>query len=85
MIRDAMIPSDAALCADVGADAPVVSSHGGRQLGCSPPMILVLWQILAVASSPPDILFDGDAPRRPDFGLTFYLGLVPLDEHAGLF
>lgn len=45
-----MCPEDAALAVQHGADAIIVSNHGGRQLDGSPPTLAVIEQIARVVN-----------------------------------
>jgi L-lactate dehydrogenase (cytochrome) len=50
---------DARLAVDLGADAIVVSNHGGRQLDSAPSTISVLPQIARAVGDRIEVLFDG--------------------------
>jgi len=52
-------PADAKIAADVGADALVVSNHGGRQLDGAPATITVLPDIVEAVGDRIEVLFDG--------------------------
>lgn len=59
ILKGIMHPDDARLAADLGADAIVVSNHGGRQLDGSPSSISVLPGIVEAAGGRLEVLFDG--------------------------
>ncbi|HEX9171915.1 MAG TPA: alpha-hydroxy acid oxidase, partial [Telluria sp.] len=59
ILKGIMHPDDARLAADLGADAIVVSNHGGRQLDGSPSSISVLPGIAEAAGGRIEVLFDG--------------------------
>lgn len=54
-----MHPDDARLAVDVGADAIIVSNHGGRQLDGAPSSISVLPAIADAVQDRIEVLFDG--------------------------
>ncbi len=59
-------PEDARLALATGADAIVVSNHGGRQLDGAPSSISVLPEIAAVAAGRYEVLFDGGVQSGQD-------------------
>ncbi|WP_158813712.1 alpha-hydroxy acid oxidase [Methylocapsa sp. S129] len=63
IIKGVMNARDAERCADIGADAIVVSNHGGRQLDGARSTISVLPEIVAAAGRRTDVLFDGGVRR----------------------
>jgi L-lactate dehydrogenase (cytochrome) len=54
-----MIPEDATIAADTGADALVISNHGGRQLDGAPSTIAALPAIVEAVGAKIELLIDG--------------------------
>jgi isopentenyl diphosphate isomerase/L-lactate dehydrogenase-like FMN-dependent dehydrogenase len=63
VIKGILNVADAQRCVDVGADALVVSNHGGRQLDGAPSTISVLPEVVAVVGRQLDVLFDSGVRR----------------------
>jgi L-lactate dehydrogenase (cytochrome) len=59
ILKGIMHPDDARQAIEVGADAIIVSNHGGRQLDGSPSSISVLPGIADAAGGRIEVLFDG--------------------------
>lgn len=59
VLKGIMHPDDARQAIDIGADAIVVSNHGGRQLDGSPSSISVLPEIAEAVRGRIEVLFDG--------------------------
>jgi L-lactate dehydrogenase (cytochrome) len=59
VVKGILDAEDARRAADVGADAVVVSNHGGRQLDSAPSTISVLPQVAAALQGRCEVLFDG--------------------------
>ena len=59
IIKGIMTPEDACLARDHGADAIIVSNHGGRQLDGAPSSIEVLPAIKAAVGDRLEVLMDG--------------------------
>jgi L-lactate dehydrogenase (cytochrome) len=59
ILKGIMHPDDARLAVDLGADAIIVSNHGGRQLDGAPSSISVLPIIADAADGRIEVLFDG--------------------------
>ena len=59
IIKGIMTPEDACLARDHGADAIIVSNHGGRQLDGAPASIEVLPAIKAAVDDRLEVLMDG--------------------------
>ncbi|MFS0757687.1 alpha-hydroxy acid oxidase [Noviherbaspirillum sp. 1P10PC] len=59
ILKGIMHPDDARLAVDVGADAIIVSNHGGRQLDGAPSSISVLPAIADAVQDRIEVLFDG--------------------------
>jgi len=65
---------DARRAIDEGADAIVVSNHGGRQLDGVPPTLRVLPEVMAAVGSRIDVLMDGGIRRGSDIVKAMCLG-----------
>jgi L-lactate dehydrogenase (cytochrome) len=65
---------DAKIAAASGADAIVVSNHGGRQLDGAPASIAVLPDIVAAAGDRTEVLFDGGIRSGQDVMKALALG-----------
>jgi L-lactate dehydrogenase (cytochrome) len=74
VIKGILDPADARLAAEVGADAIVVSNHGGRQLDGAPSTISVLPKIANVAAGRIEVLFDGGIRSGQDVLKALALG-----------
>lgn len=59
VLKGIMGVDDAKLAVDLGADAIVVSNHGGRQLDSAPSTISVLPEIARAVGDRVEVLFDG--------------------------
>lgn len=59
ILKGIMHVQDARQAADIGADAIVVSNHGGRQLDTAPSSISVLPQIAEAVGDQIEVFFDG--------------------------
>ena len=59
VIKGILEPEDACQAVDLGADAIVVSNHGGRQLDGAPSTISALPRIVAAVRGRCEVLFDG--------------------------
>jgi L-lactate dehydrogenase (cytochrome) len=59
ILKGIMHPDDARQAVDVGADAIIVSNHGGRQLDSAPSSISVLPEIADAVRDRVEVLFDG--------------------------
>jgi isopentenyl diphosphate isomerase/L-lactate dehydrogenase-like FMN-dependent dehydrogenase len=73
IVKGILSPLDAQLCARHGADAIVVSNHGGRQLDRGPATIDVLESIVATADGC-DVYLDGGVRRGTDVVTALALG-----------
>ena len=65
---------DARRAMDVGADALVVSNHGGRQLDGVAPTLRVLPEVLASVGDRIEVLLDGGIRRGSDIAKALCLG-----------
>ena len=59
ILKGIMRPDDARRAVDLGADAIIVSNHGGRQLDGAPSTIAVLPQIAEAVGDQIEVLWDG--------------------------
>jgi L-lactate dehydrogenase (cytochrome) len=59
VIKGILDPEDACRAVDLGADAIVVSNHGGRQLDGAPSSISALPRVVAALQGRCEVLFDG--------------------------
>jgi isopentenyl diphosphate isomerase/L-lactate dehydrogenase-like FMN-dependent dehydrogenase len=69
-----MTGEDVELCAQVGADAAIVSNHGGRHLDNTLATIEVLSEAVAVAKGKMEIYLDGGIRRGADVVKAIALG-----------
>jgi L-lactate dehydrogenase (cytochrome) len=74
VVKGIMTPEDAVLAADHGADAVVVSNHGGRQLDGLPATIEALPAVAAAVGSRLEVLIDGGIRRGSDLVKARALG-----------
>jgi L-lactate dehydrogenase (cytochrome) len=74
VLKGILDPADARLAAEVGADAIVVSNHGGRQLDGAPSTVSVLPKIANVAAGRIEVLFDGGIRSGQDVLKALALG-----------
>jgi isopentenyl diphosphate isomerase/L-lactate dehydrogenase-like FMN-dependent dehydrogenase len=73
-IKGVLAADDARRAADHGADAVIVSNHGGRQLDDTPSPISVLPHIVEAASGRLEVLLDGGIRRGADAVKALALG-----------
>ena len=66
IIKSILSAEDARACVDVGADAVIVSNHGGRQLESTPATLSVLPEIADAVGSQVEVLMDGGVRRGGD-------------------
>ena len=74
IIKGILDAEDAGLAADSGADAIVVSNHGGRQLDGAPSTILALPEVVDAVQARCEILFDGGVQSGQDVLKALALG-----------
>ena len=74
ILKGIMHPDDARLALEVGADAIVVSNHGGRQLDGAPSSISVLPEISDAVRDRIEVLFDGGIRTGADIGKALARG-----------
>lgn len=74
IIKGILDIEDARIARDVGADAIVVSNHGGRQLDGAPSSISALPKVADAVGSQLDIMFDGGIRTGSDLVRALALG-----------
>jgi len=74
ILKGVMTEEDAELAAEHGADAIVVSNHGGRQLDSAPSTLEALPSIASAAKGKIPILFDGGVRHGSDVFKALALG-----------
>jgi len=74
IIKGVQIADDARRAVDAGADAVVVSNHGGRQLDSVWPTIRVLPDVVKAAGDHIEVLLDGGIRRGSDVVKALCLG-----------
>jgi isopentenyl diphosphate isomerase/L-lactate dehydrogenase-like FMN-dependent dehydrogenase len=74
MVKGVHTADDARRAVDAGADALVVSNHGGRQLDGVAPSIRVLPEVVAAVKDQIEILVDGGIRRGGDIVKAICLG-----------
>jgi len=74
ILKGVLHPDDARRAQRIGADAIVVSNHGGRQLDCAPAPLEVLPQIAAAVGGRCRILLDGGVRTGEDVARALALG-----------
>jgi isopentenyl diphosphate isomerase/L-lactate dehydrogenase-like FMN-dependent dehydrogenase len=73
-IKGILHPDDAVKAIDLGADAVIVSNHGGRQLDHSPSAIAALAEVVAAVGGRTEIILDGGVRRGTDILKALALG-----------
>jgi L-lactate dehydrogenase (cytochrome) len=74
ILKGIMDAEDARLALTAGADAVVVSNHGGRQLDGAPSTISVLPEVVAAIDGRCEVLFDGGIRSGQDIAKALALG-----------
>jgi L-lactate dehydrogenase (cytochrome) len=74
IIKGILTVEDAGRSFDCGADAVVVSNHGGRQLDSAPSSISVLREVVEAVGERGDVLLDGGVRRGSDIAKALALG-----------
>ena len=74
LVKGVMTPADARRAVDLGADAVVVSNHGGRQLDGLPATIDVLPEIVDAVGDRAEVLLDSGVRRGADVIKALALG-----------
>jgi isopentenyl diphosphate isomerase/L-lactate dehydrogenase-like FMN-dependent dehydrogenase len=74
VIKGLMIGDDARRAVDEGADAVVVSNHGGRQLDCVYPTLRALPEVVAAVNGQAEVLLDSGIRRGTDILKAISMG-----------
>jgi isopentenyl diphosphate isomerase/L-lactate dehydrogenase-like FMN-dependent dehydrogenase len=74
VVKGVLSADDARRAVDLGADAIVVSNHGGRQLDGVPPSLAVLPEVVAAVGSQTEVLVDSGFRRGNDVVKAIALG-----------
>ena len=74
ILKGVLDAEDAALAVAAGADAIVVSNHGGRQLDGAPSTISVLPELVAAVDGRCEVMFDGGIRSGQDLAKALALG-----------
>ncbi|HXW39163.1 MAG TPA: alpha-hydroxy acid oxidase, partial [Acidimicrobiales bacterium] len=74
LLKGILSGDDARAGADAGADAVIVSNHGGRQLDGAPPTVRVLPEVVAAVGDDCEVLIDGGVRRGADVVKALALG-----------
>ncbi|MFG2054659.1 alpha-hydroxy acid oxidase [Micromonospora sp. NPDC048930] len=74
VVKGVLDPRDAVRAAETGADAVVVSNHGGRQLDGAPASATVLPEVVAAVGERCAVLFDGGVRSGTDVLRALALG-----------
>jgi isopentenyl diphosphate isomerase/L-lactate dehydrogenase-like FMN-dependent dehydrogenase len=74
VVKGLVTGDDAAKAADAGADAVVVSNHGGRQLDGAPATMRMLPEVLDAVGDRVEVLVDGGVRRGGDVARALSLG-----------
>ncbi|MBO1074260.1 alpha-hydroxy acid oxidase [Roseomonas marmotae] len=74
ILKGVLDVDDARIAASVGADAMVVSNHGGRQLDGAPSSISILPSIVEAVGDKTEIMFDGGVRSGQDVLKAMALG-----------
>ena len=74
VIKGLMIGDDARRAIDEGADAVVVSNHGGRQLDCVYPTLRALPEVVAAVNGQAEVLLDSGIRRGTDIIKAISMG-----------
>jgi len=74
LVKGVLSGEDALLAAEAGADAVVVSNHGGRQLEGAPATVRVLPEVVDAAGDRLEVLMDGGVRRGGDVVKALAIG-----------
>jgi L-lactate dehydrogenase (cytochrome) len=74
LVKGVLSGEDALHAADAGADAVIVSNHGGRQLEGAPATLRVLPEVVSAVGSRAEVLVDGGVRRGGDVVKALALG-----------
>jgi isopentenyl diphosphate isomerase/L-lactate dehydrogenase-like FMN-dependent dehydrogenase len=73
-VKGILTADDARRAVDVGADAVIVSNHGGRQLDCVPASLSCLSEVVDAVGQKTEVLMDGGVRRGSDVVKALCLG-----------
>lgn len=73
-VKGVLHPDDARRAVEIGADAVIVSNHGGRQLDPVPAAIMALPAIVAAVGGRTQVILDGGVRRGTDILVGLALG-----------
>jgi L-lactate dehydrogenase (cytochrome) len=74
VVKGVLGAEDARRALDAGADAIVVSNHGGRQLDCVAPTLLALPEVIDAVAGRAEVYLDGGIRRGSDVVKAICLG-----------
>jgi L-lactate dehydrogenase (cytochrome) len=74
VIKGVLTSEDARRALDAGADAIVVSNHGGRQLDCVAPTLVALPEVVEAVAGRAEVYLDGGVRRGSDVVKALCLG-----------
>ena len=74
VIKGILHSADAVKAVELGAEAVMVSNHGGRQLDHSPPALTALREIVQAVNGRAEIILDGGVRRGTDVLKAIALG-----------
>lgn len=74
VIKGVVRPDDALRAVDLGADAIIVSNHGGRQLDYAPASIMAVGSVAEAVSDRIEVLMDGGIRTGTDVLIAIALG-----------
>jgi lactate 2-monooxygenase len=74
VVKGVLDPADARAAVDAGADAVVVSNHGGRQVDRALPALEALPDVVDAVGDDVDVLFDSGIRRGSDVVVALALG-----------
>lgn len=74
LVKGVLSGEDATIAADAGADAVIVSNHGGRQLEGAPATIRVLPEVVDAVGGRIEVLMDGGVRRGGDVVKALAIG-----------
>jgi L-lactate dehydrogenase (cytochrome) len=74
LVKGVLTGADAIAARDAGADAIIVSNHGGRALDGAPATIAVLPEIVAAVGASTEVLLDGGIRRATSVAKALSLG-----------
>jgi isopentenyl diphosphate isomerase/L-lactate dehydrogenase-like FMN-dependent dehydrogenase len=74
IVKGVQIGDDARRAADEGADAVVISNHGGRQLDCVYPTLRLVPEVVAAVNGRVEVLLDSGIRRGSDIAKALCMG-----------